>query len=145
MPGATNAGHTVVNDQGAFSLHLVPSGICWPQVYGIIGSGVVVDADAFLAELANLESRGIDTSRLFVSERAHLIMPYHVLLDKLEEQARGADAIGTTGRGVGPAYVDKTARAGIRRQRPAGLGYAGLPPERGAGGQERPHHQGLRR
>lgn len=112
--GGNNAGHTVVNDQGTFSLHLVPSGICWPQVYGIIGSGVVVDADAFLAELANLESRGIDTSRLFVSERAHLIMPYHVLLDKLEEQARGADAIGTTGRGVGPAYVDKTARAGIR-------------------------------
>ena len=112
--GGNNAGHTVVNDQGTFSLHLVPSGICWPQVYGIIGSGVVVDADAFLAELTNLESRGIDTSRLYVSERAHLIMPYHVLLDKLEEQARGADAIGTTGRGVGPAYVDKTARAGIR-------------------------------
>ena len=112
--GGNNAGHTVVNDQGTFSLHLVPSGICWPQVYGIIGSGVVVDADAFLSELANLESRGIDTSRLYVSERAHLIMPYHVLLDKLEEQARGADAIGTTGRGVGPAYVDKTARAGIR-------------------------------
>ncbi len=112
--GGNNAGHTVVNDQGTFSLHLVPSGICWPQVYGIIGSGVVVDADAFLSELANLESRGIDTSRLYVSERAHLIMPYHVLLDKLEEEARGADAIGTTGRGVGPAYVDKTARAGIR-------------------------------
>ncbi len=112
--GGNNAGHTVVNDQGTFSLHLVPSGICWPQVYGIIGSGVVVDADAFLAELTSLESRGIDTSRLYVSERAHLIMPYHVLLDKLEEQARGADAIGTTGRGVGPAYVDKTARAGVR-------------------------------
>ena len=112
--GGNNAGHTVVNDQGNFSLHLVPSGICWPQVYGIIGSGVVVDADAFLAELSNLQSRGIDTGRLYVSERAHLIMPYHVLLDKLEEQARGADAIGTTGRGVGPAYVDKTARAGIR-------------------------------
>ena len=112
--GGNNAGHTVVNDQGKFTLHLIPSGICWPQVYGIIGNGVVVDADVLLDELANLNARGIDTSKLYVSERAHLIMPYHVLLDKLEEQARGASALGTTGRGVGPAYVDKTARAGIR-------------------------------
>ena len=112
--GGNNAGHTVVNDRGKFTLHLVPSGICWPQVYGIIGNGVVVDADVLLDELANLNSRGIDTSKLYVSERAHLIMPYHVLLDELEEQARGASALGTTGRGVGPAYVDKTARAGIR-------------------------------
>ena len=112
--GGNNAGHTVVNDQGKFTLHLVPSGICWPGVYGIIGNGVVVDADVLLDELAGLSARGIDTSKLYVSERAHLIMPYHVLLDKLEEQARGASALGTTGRGVGPAYVDKTARAGIR-------------------------------
>ena len=112
--GGNNAGHTVVNDRGKFSLHLVPSGICWPQVYGIIGNGVVVDADVLLDELAGLAARGIETSRLYVSERAHLIMPYHVLLDELEERARGASALGTTGRGVGPAYVDKTARAGIR-------------------------------
>ena len=112
--GGNNAGHTVVNDQGKFTLHLVPSGICWPQVYGIIGNGVVVDADVLLGELAELNARSIDTSKLYVSERAHLIMPYHVLLDNLEEQARGASALGTTGRGVGPAYVDKTARAGIR-------------------------------
>ena len=112
--GGNNAGHTVVNDRGTFTLHLVPSGICWPQVYGIIGNGVVVDADVLLDELENLNARGIDTGRLYVSERAHLIMPYHILLDKLEEQARGASALGTTGRGVGPAYVDKTARAGIR-------------------------------
>ncbi len=112
--GGNNAGHTVVNDQGKFQLHLVPSGICWPGVYGIIGNGVVVDTDVLMDELAELSSRGIDTSKLYVSERAHLIMPYHVLLDNLEEQARGASALGTTGRGVGPAYVDKTARAGIR-------------------------------
>ncbi len=112
--GGNNAGHTVVNDKGKFQLHLVPSGICWPQVSGIIGNGVVVDPDVLLGELAMLSSRGIDTSNFFVSERAHLIMPYHVLLDSLEEQARGAGAIGTTGRGVGPAYVDKTARTGIR-------------------------------
>ncbi|MCH7606285.1 MAG: adenylosuccinate synthase [Chloroflexi bacterium] len=112
--GGSNAGHTVVNDKGTFQLHMVPSGICWPGAYGIIGNGVVVDPDVLLGELNELASRGIDTSRLCVSERAHLIMPYHVLLDRLEEEARGADAIGTTGRGVGPAYVDKTARAGIR-------------------------------
>ena len=112
--GGNNAGHTVVNDMGKFQLHLVPSGICWPNVRGIIGNGVVVDPDVLLDELAMLASRGIDTSKFFVSERAHLIMPYHVLLDAFEEEARGASALGTTGRGVGPAYVDKAARAGIR-------------------------------
>ena len=112
--GGSNAGHTVVNDKGTFQLHMVPSGICWPGVAGIIGNGVVVDADVLLGELNELDARGIDTSNLFVSERAHLIMPYHVLLDELEEKARGDSAIGTTGRGVGPAYVDKTGRMGIR-------------------------------
>ena len=112
--GGSNAGHTVVNDKVTFQLHMVPSGICWPGVAGIIGNGVVVDADVLLGELSELDTRGIDTSNLFVSERAHLIMPYHVLLDELEEKARGDSAIGTTGRGVGPAYVDKTGRMGIR-------------------------------
>ena len=112
--GGSNAGHTVVNDKGTFQLHMVPSGICWPGVAGIIGNGVVVDADVLLGELSELNSRGIDTSALYVSERAHVIMPYHVLLDELEEKARGDAAIGTTGRGVGPAYVDKTGRMGIR-------------------------------
>ena len=112
--GGSNAGHTVVNDKGTFQLHMVPSGICWPGVAGIIGNGVVVDAVVLLGELSELGSRGIDTSSLYVSERAHLIMPYHVLLDELEEKARGDSAIGTTGRGVGPAYVDKTGRIGIR-------------------------------
>lgn len=112
--GGNNAGHTVVNDSGTFQLHLVPSGICWPNVNGIIGNGVVVDPDALVKELNEIESRGIDTSRFYVSERAHIIMPYHVILDRYEEAARGEAAIGTTGRGIGPAYMDKTGRIGIR-------------------------------
>ncbi len=112
--GGNNAGHTVVNEKGKFQLHLVPSSICWPEVYGIIGNGVVVDPAALLAELQELSDQGIDTSKLYISERAHVIMPYHVLLDALEERSRGEDAIGTTGRGIGPTYMDKTARAGIR-------------------------------
>ena len=112
--GGNNAGHTVVNEQGEFQLHLVPSGICWPEVHGIIGNGVVVDPDVLAEEMDMLRRRGIDTSKMHVSERAHIIMPYHIMLDALEEQARGAGAIGTTGRGIGPAYVDKTGRDGIR-------------------------------
>ena len=112
--GGNNAGHTVVNEQGEFSLHVVPSGVFWPQVTCIIGNGVVVDPDVLLGELDGLEARGVDTGRLYVSQRAHLIMPYHVLLDGLEERSRGSGALGTTGRGVGPAYMDKTGRVGIR-------------------------------
>jgi adenylosuccinate synthase len=112
--GGNNAGHTVVNEKGTFQLHLVPSGVCWPGVYGIIGNGVVVSPDVLLDELNQLAQRGVETVHLYVSERAHVIMPYHVLLDGLEEEARGAGAIGTTGRGVGPAYLDKVGRAGIR-------------------------------
>ena len=112
--GGNNAGHTVVNENGEFSLHLVPSGIFWAQATCIIGNGVVVDPDVLLREIEGLESRGVDTSRLYVSERAHLIMPYHVLLDRLEEKSRGSGAIGTTQSGVGPAYMDKTGRVGIR-------------------------------
>ena len=112
--GGNNAGHTVVNEQGEFQLHLVPSGICWPEVHGIIGNGVVVDPDVLAEEMDMLRGRDIDTSKMHVSERAHIIMPYHIMLDALEEQARGVGAIGTTGRGIGPAYVDKTGRDGIR-------------------------------
>ena len=112
--GGNNAGHTVVTEEGEFSFHLVPSGVFWPQVTCIIGNGVVVDPDVLMGELDYLESRGIDTSRLYVSERAHLIMPYHILLDGLEERSRGSAALGTTGRGIGPAYMDKTGRMGIR-------------------------------
>ncbi|HAA95248.1 MAG TPA: adenylosuccinate synthase [Dehalococcoidia bacterium] len=112
--GGNNAGHTVVNEKGTFQLHLVPSGICWPDAYGIIGNGVVVDPDVLVHELTEISGRGIDTSRLYISERAHVIMPYHVVLDRYEEEARGAAAIGTTGRGIGPAYMDKTGRIGVR-------------------------------
>jgi adenylosuccinate synthase len=112
--GGNNAGHTVVNDHGEFKFHLVPSGIFWPQVTCIIGNGVVVDPDALLEEIQGLCDQNIDVSRIQVSDRAHIIMPYHIALDQLEEQARGGSALGTTGRGVGPAYVDKAARSGIR-------------------------------
>ena len=114
--GGSNAGHTVINENGEFRLHLVPSGIFAPQASSIIGNGMVVDPDVLLQELEELASRGIDTRRLYVSERAHLIMPYHLLLDQLEEERRsqGAGEIGTTGRGVGPAYTDKTSRVGVR-------------------------------
>ena len=112
--GGNNAGHTVINELGEFAFHLVPSGIFWPQVSCIIGNGVVVDPGILLEELQGLQERGVDTSHLFVSDRAHLIMPYHVTLDLLEERAKGIYALGTTGKGVGPAYMDKVARVGIR-------------------------------
>jgi len=109
--GGNNAGHTVINDAGTFKLHLVPSGICWPHTMNVIGNGVVVDPEVLLKEIGE---NNLDPSRLAVSDRAHLIMPYHVVLDQLEEAKRGDAAIGTTGRGVGPAYVDKVARQGLR-------------------------------
>ncbi|MFP6569926.1 MAG: adenylosuccinate synthase [Dehalococcoidia bacterium] len=109
--GGNNAGHTVINDAGTFKLHLVPSGICWPHVTNIIGNGVVVDPDVLLGEINELN---LTPDQLVVSDRAHLILPYHVELDRLEEARRGNDAIGTTGRGVGPAYLDKVNRTGLR-------------------------------
>ncbi len=113
--GGNNAGHTVVNDDGKFSFHLIPCGVFWPEALNIIGNGVVVDPDVLLDEIDELKDRGIDVSgRIVVSERAHLIMPYHVILDELSEKARGASRIGTTGKGIGPAYADKAARTGIR-------------------------------
>jgi adenylosuccinate synthase len=112
--GGNNAGHTVVNQLGEFKMHLIPSGIFYPGVACIIGGGVVVDPAVLLGEIEKLRDRGISVDNLFVSDRAHLIMPYHVLLDGLEEEARGSGAIGTTRKGVGPAFVDKTARTGIR-------------------------------
>ena len=113
--GGNNAGHTVVNDQGKFSFHLIPCGVFWPEALNVIGNGVVVDPDVLLKEIDDLKSRGIDIShRIVVSERAHLIMPYHVVLDELAEKARGSARIGTTGKGIGPAYADKAARTGLR-------------------------------
>ncbi len=112
--GGPNAGHTVHNPYGEFSLHLVPSGIFYPHTACIIGTGVVVSPSVLLDELEQLWKKGVNTSKLLVSTRAHLIMPYHIILDRLEEQAKGAGALGTTRSGVGPAYADKVARLGIR-------------------------------
>lgn len=109
-----NAGHTIVNDRGEFRLHLVPAGIFYPEKTCVIGNGVAVDPEVLLGEIEQLESRGIDTSRLVVSDRAQVIMPWHKLIDRLDEELRGPNAIGTTGKGVGPCFVDKVARRGIR-------------------------------
>jgi adenylosuccinate synthase len=112
--GGPNAGHTVYNPHGKFTLHLVPAGIFYHHTTCIIGNGVVISPAVLTQELDELASKGIDTSRLFISARAHLIMPYHTLLDKLEEESKGAAALGTTRSGVGPAYMDKVGRLGIR-------------------------------
>jgi len=112
--GGDNAGHTIINPYGEFKLHLVPSGIFHPEAICIIGNGVVINPAALLDEIDNLQKHGVDTSHLFISDRAHLIMPYHILLDRLEEERRGRGALGTTGKGIGPAFADKIARLGIR-------------------------------
>lgn len=112
--GGANAGHTIVNEHGTFKLRLIPSGICHPGVRCLLGPGVAVDPQVLLSELADLESRGIETNRLFISERATLLMPWHLALDRLEEEARGEHKIGTTLRGVGPAFTDKAARRGLQ-------------------------------
>ncbi len=112
--GGDNAGHTVVNPQGEFKLRLMPSGIFYPGTTVVIGNGVVVNPAVLIQEMDELNSRGVDTSRLIVSDRAHLIMPYHIVMEGLEEEARGGNAIGTTRKGIGPAFADKVARTGIR-------------------------------
>ncbi|HKE98224.1 MAG TPA: adenylosuccinate synthase [Actinomycetes bacterium] len=114
--GGNNAGHTVVVSGREFRLHLVPSGILYPHITPVIGDGVVVDPGVLLAELAALEAQGIATGKLRVSANAHLIMPWHKERDKLAERWLGRNRIGTTGRGIGPAYGDKVARLGIRVQ-----------------------------
>ena len=112
--GGDNAGHTIVNPQGEFRLHLVPSGIFYPEKTCIIGNGVVINPAVLLAEIDELNKRGVNTNNFFISDRAHLVMPYHILLDGFEEKSRGKGALGTTGKGIGPAFTDKTARLGIR-------------------------------
>ena len=112
--GGDNAGHTVINPYGEFRLHLVPVGIFRAHTTCIVGNGVVVNPPFLLEEIDNLQEHGVDTSHLFISDRAHLIMPYHILLDGLEEERRGGKALGTTRRGIGPAFSDKIARMGIR-------------------------------
>jgi adenylosuccinate synthase len=112
--GGNNAGHTVVNPHGHFKLHLIPSGIFHPGTRNLLGNGVVINPPALVAELDGLAAACFDAGNLFISDRAHVVMPYHVLLDQLDERERGAAKIGTTSRGIGPAYIDKVARRGIR-------------------------------
>jgi len=112
--GGPNAGHTVVHEGQTFKLHQIPSGILYPHVHAYMGNGMVIDPDELLREMAILRDAGVDLSRLVLSGNAHLIFPYHRLLDRGVESVRGDRAIGTTGRGIGPAYTDKAARRGIR-------------------------------
>ena len=114
--GGNNAGHTVVLGDQSYALHLLPSGILTPGCVPVIGNGVVIDPGVLMGELAGLQARGIDTGRLVISGSAHLITPYHRTVDKTSERFLGKRAIGTTGRGIGPAYGDKVARLGIRVQ-----------------------------
>ena len=114
--GGNNAGHTVENERGKFALHLVPSGITSPNVIAVIGNGVVIDPTVLRKEIDELEGRGVSAANLKVSGEAHLIMPYHIMLDHIQEARLGKGKIGTTGRGIGPAYADKASRQGVRMQ-----------------------------
>ena len=114
--GGNNAGHTVVVAGESFALHLIPSGVLTPEVVPVIGNGVVIDPGVLLAEMAYLEGRGVSCAKLLISASAHLIMPHHRAIDKVSERFLGKALIGTTGRGIGPAYGDKVARQGIRVQ-----------------------------
>jgi adenylosuccinate synthase len=114
--GGNNAGHTIVVGDEKYALHLLPTGILTPTVTPVIGNGVVIDLSVLFGEVDLLESRGIDTSRLLVSANAHLIAPYHTTIDKVGERFLGKARIGTTGRGIGPAYADKMSRVGVRVQ-----------------------------
>ena len=109
--GGHNAGHTIVIDNKKYALHLIPSGILNPKAINIIGNGVVISPDALIEEM---EQFGNLTDRLFISDSAHMILEHHILLDQAKEKLRGKNAIGTTGRGIGPAYSDKVGRNGFR-------------------------------
>ncbi|MBN2396255.1 MAG: adenylosuccinate synthetase, partial [Candidatus Atribacteria bacterium] len=113
--GGSNAGHTVVIDSEQFIFHLLPSGILHPGKVCLIGNGVVLDPEVLFEEISSLKERGIDVSdRLFIDYKTHLIFPYHKIIDQEIEEGKGNQKIGTTMRGIGPAYVDKYARNGIR-------------------------------
>src|SRR3954470_11667207 len=115
--GGNNAGHTVVTPDGQkYALHLMPSGALSPSAMIVIGNGVVIDPKVLLSEIDGLTERGVDVSRLRISGDAHLIMPHHRALDRVVERYLGSSRIGTTGRGIGPAYGDKVSRMGIRVQ-----------------------------
>lgn len=112
--GGDNAGHTIVIDGKKFKLHLIPSGIFFPEKISVIGNGVVINPKSLVKELAYLHEEGVTTDSLRISDRAHVILPYHIELDRLQEEAKGDNKIGTTIKGIGPAYMDKAARVGIR-------------------------------
>ena len=112
--GGDNAGHTIVIDGKKFKLHLIPSGIFFPEKISVIGNGMVVNPKSLVKELSYLHEEGVTTDNLRISDRAHVILPYHIELDRLQEEAKGDNKIGTTIKGIGPAYMDKAARVGIR-------------------------------
>ncbi|WP_075619687.1 adenylosuccinate synthase [Paenisporosarcina indica] len=112
--GGNNAGHTIIFGGETYKLHLIPSGIFYKDKISVIGNGMVVDPKALVQELKGLHDRGVTTENLRISNRAHVILPYHLKQDEVEETRRGANKIGTTGKGIGPAYMDKAARVGIR-------------------------------
>lgn len=112
--GGNNAGHTIIFDGNKYKLHLIPSGIFYKDKICVIGNGMVIDPKALVAELDYLHGFGFSTKNLKISDRAHVIMPYHIKLDSVEEDSRGQNKIGTTRKGIGPAYMDKAARIGIR-------------------------------
>ncbi|RNE15655.1 Adenylosuccinate synthetase [Lacticaseibacillus paracasei] len=112
--GGDNAGHTIHANGEVYKLRLVPSGVLYPHQLSVIGNGVVVNPKSLVGELARLAEQRVTGENLRISDRAHVILPYHIKLDKLQEAAKGADKIGTTNRGIGPAYMDKAARVGIR-------------------------------
>ena len=112
--GGNNAGHTVVVGDESYKLQLIPSGILYPNCVNIIGPGVVVNPKSILGEMDGLNERGISTDKLYIDARAHCILPWHLELDALSEKARGGDDIGTTKKGIGPTYMDKSERIGVR-------------------------------
>ncbi|WP_077620091.1 adenylosuccinate synthase [Bacillus sinesaloumensis] len=112
--GGNNAGHTIVFNGVTYKLHLIPSGIFYPDKICVIGNGMVIDPQALVTELDYLHQRGVNTDNLRISNRAHVILPYHIKLDEVEEEYRGTNKIGTTKKGIGPAYMDKASRVGIR-------------------------------
>ena len=112
--GGDNAGHTIVIDGTKYKLHLIPSGIFFPEKISVIGNGVIVNPKSLVEEIAYLHENGVTTDNLRISDRAHVILPYHIKLDQLQEDAKGENKIGTTIKGIGPAYMDKAARVGIR-------------------------------
>ncbi len=122
--GGDNAGHTVTVGEKIYKLHIIPSGIIHPTTCGILGSGMVINPATLLDEMEKLQSAGvtINPNRLWISDAAHLITPGHKLLDKAQDAALGKNQIGTTGRGIGPAYTDKAARKGLTGRRNSGTG-----------------------